>query len=286
MKAKQVPPAWAAAHKRSARRLLLTEARSAIRLRTAARQVHHELLGQLQTTGGQAAALVALKAARERMAATVAAQIVETRRKARLAALETVNDELNLLSKQLSAMGFKSVAFGKPVLGPQENPEDVASADAVSHSLAAHWAQTVLALLVAMGSDADVTIEVRARTVMQRLDHRIVRIATTESARAYSGQHDDTVENLLEPHHEAKWVMAVFHYWSALLDRSVCTECRAHDGDIRPIGLAFDGDTPGDMHPNCRCTDGLLLLPAKLESEEPDADEEFAAEHPEEDAAQ
>ena len=59
-------------------------------------------------------------------------------------------------------------------------------------------------------------------------------------------------------------------HWEGILDRRICEVCKAHDGEIVPVGMKFDGgDEPGFVHVLCRCQDALVFLPARMRTEVP-----------------
>lgn len=272
---KDVPKAWAALAAVSTRRLVRTEARNLVTLRTAARSVHHQLLGHLGAHPTRAAALRALGPSRSHMAGVVAQEVLKARQRARQAALEQAAAELALLARELHRLGYRQGPFGQPVRS--DEAADAASADAVGNSLAARWAHAVLALLVASADDEDPKIDLKARQVMQRLDSSLGRIAATETARAYTAQHDDAIEDAVgddedAPRKERKWLPFVVKRWDAVLDRKTCQVCRDHDGELAMLGGDWsDHDVPGEVHVQCRCVSSLILLPVPL-SDQPDND--------------
>lgn len=277
-----VPVAWRHLGDVSTRRLVRTEAKNLVALRTAARAVHHQLLGHMAANPTRAAALRALGPSRAHMAGVVAQEILKARQRAKDAALDQAAAELLLLAHELKRLGYhQGLHFGQPVRSDED--ADRASADAVGHSLAARWAHAVLALLVASEDDEDPHIAGRAREVMQRLDKGIGRIAATETARAYAAQHDDAVDETLGededlPRKERKWLPFVAKRWNAVLDRKTCAVCRDHDGELATIGDDWsDHDMPGEVHANCRCVPALVLLPIPL-SDQPDNDVEDESE--------
>jgi len=102
----------------------------------------------------------------------------------------------------------------------------------------------------------------------RKTDKRIRRIAATETSRSYNRQHEEAVEELAEKHKEESWLPLVFRRWDATLDARVCVTCREHDGEIVPLGFDYsDGDSPGDVHVNCRCSDTILVVPLPVSSE-------------------
>lgn len=263
------PEPWRKLGEAGARRLVRVEARNLVAMRTEARRVHAELLGHLGASRDRRGALVALKHATSTMQTTVADQVVRARSRARDAALEQAQAELNRLAVELREQGYgPRTQFG--ALQKDGHVDDEAHANAVGHSFAARWAQSVLALIVAAEEDEDPRVQFKARLVMQRLDKRVGVIAATETAGAFNDQHDSALEGELGDEVDAqgkkrKWVPFLVKRWNAVLDRRTCATCRDYDGEITPLGFEFSGHEDGPpIHANCRCVTQLILLPVPL----------------------
>ena len=282
---KDLPKAWLALHEASARRLLRTESKNILALRTVARQVHHELLSKVGMHPTRTTAIAAVVHARKEMAERVATEIRAMRTRARMAALDQVRAELALLVRQLPPKDQASVNADK--LAKTDHEADAAAADTAATSLAAAWASAVLQTLVPVKEGEEHKVEQRSKLAMQHLDSRVKRIGATETAAAYNDQHEDAVEDALEdaaveeegePKAKPKWFGWLFRYWSAILDRKTCAECRAHDGEIVSVGMRFSGgDEPGDVHPFCRCVESLVFLPVRSSETEEEGDDEQEA---------
>lgn len=276
----QPPRAWQQVHDASRRRLLKAEAQSTVQMRTAVRQVHRELIATMGDT--KVEALRALKVAREKMARVMSDHINATRVRARDAALEQTQHELKVLARETGRKGLAHRLGSAGEVTPTATATDLAAADAVGHSFASRWAQSVMHHVVNAPEDSEINIAIRARMAAQQMDHQLERIATTENAKAYNDQHEDAIEDALTGEEElaasiadampeeevaaleesaAAGLPKPFKYWDAYLDRKTCGDCSQHNGEMVPVGQEFSGgDQPGFMHPNCRCIETIVYV--------------------------
>lgn len=116
--------------------------------------------------------------------------------------------------------------------------------------------------LVAASDDVPATLAAEA--------HQVERIVQTESFVAYNRTRDAMARALAEGGDRetyavtvdvrrdvGDWIPGILKRWSALLDRRACPTCKALHGEIRLLGMAFDGGPNAPIHARCRCVVGF-----------------------------
>lgn len=123
------------------------------------------------------------------------------------------------------------------------------------------------------------------------LDGRLRVIATTETARAYNVEREAELSNYFErsrlqvaadegrlaaeldqtpapqrrPFPAVAGTLVPFKWWNAAGDKRTCGRCDQLDGTVLPLNIPWPDGPPGSIHPNCRCTDDIILMPAWTE---------------------
>lgn len=231
-------------------------------LRKAIRSEHATAVTSILGAWDTQVPLVVIRTARQTMANAVASQVLESRKAARQVALDRLSAELEQIATELGRAGY-DVALAAP--RQSDGIEDAAIADAAGASFTSAWASRMLSLVMKWADDPHDMLAAQSRTVIQDLDFRIDRIATTETARAYNDEHDEGVGYAFKDLRDAEWLSAVLKRWDSTLDRATCEICRGHDGELAAVGFDFDGsDEPAEVHANCRCMDQLVFLPVRL----------------------
>lgn len=101
--------------------------------------------------------------------------------------------------------------------------------------------------------------------------HQVERIVSNESFVAYNRTRDAMIKALADGgdretyvvtvnaqrRDAGDWIPGIVKRWSALLDRRVCPTCKGLDGEIRLLGMAFDGGPSAPVHARCRCVVGF-----------------------------
>jgi SPP1 gp7 family putative phage head morphogenesis protein len=120
---------------------------------------------------------------------------------------------------------------GSPVLLGVAREADLTAAHLAAASYASAWG----AAAMSQALDAPDTPQ-RPEVWTKAQDHRLRRIAATETARVVSDERN---------------VPGTYRVWSAILDRATCAYCWSQDGKIAAPGERFIETPP--VHPFCRC---------------------------------
>lgn len=135
--------------------------------------------------------------------------------------------------------------------------------DEAAHAALADGLLLRLDHLVAASDDVPATLAREA--------NQVERIVSNESFIAYNRTRD-TMQRALadggdrdtyavtvgaERRDAGDWVPGILKRWSAMLDRRVCPTCKGLDGEIRSLGMAFDGGPNAPVHARCRCVVGF-----------------------------
>lgn len=303
-KIERVPAPWAKVHDQSLRTLLRAEIAALASLRTAARSVHAGAIAELARAKSHVEALTTVHHARPMLARSVGAATLDARSMARAAAVTRLARELATLRSQVGALDIttpdpsaaKSAASRRAAetaaalfvllrssnkddmqITPGDAAEDRVIAASLGESYATAWAaamvSTILAWSRARREGEQTSLAATSASTLERNDHRLRRIAATETARAYNDEHDEALRALVAPTDETMRLetervgimSGLFNRWDATLDRRTCRVCRDHDGEVVPIGMPFRaGDRPGDVHVFCRCIETLIFLPGRI----------------------
>lgn len=100
--------------------------------------------------------------------------------------------------------------------------------------------------------------------------YQVERIVSNESFVAYNRTRDAMQQALVSggdrdayavtadlARDAGDWIPGILKRWSALLDRRVCPTCKRLNGEIRLLGMAFDGGPNAPVHVGCRCVVGF-----------------------------
>lgn len=164
------------------------------------------------------------------------------------------------LALELAGLG---IVLSAQELATYEHQEDEARAAVAGQALAAAWqAAAMYAALSALRTDEGLAKGLRRAKFVLR--GRVDRTAATESAQAFNAERR---EGLREAASQDQAIETALEHlgrrWDAMLD--ACPDCADHDGDVTGIDDDFNGDEPGEMHPNCRCVWTLVeVAEAKL----------------------
>ena len=272
-KLEKLPPNWERLHRRSANKLLRAEANTLGLLERALKAEVAQVVAQIYQIPDDVPArrikgwaIRAIRHAALALANRMHVALVEGRARGRDAAYDQVLVELREVRAELARLDIPADEHpADPPEAEETGHEDDLSAHTAAQSLAASWGQRALAKVIAWQDEPSKSLGAAVQRTVAELDKSVRRTATTETARAYSDEHDEGIGWVAEQHKEASWFPAVFRTWSAILDRATCGTCRAHDGEIVLIGMDFEGgDEPGFVHPSCRCTPSIVLLPFML----------------------
>lgn len=229
-------PAAKRAHQETQRRLLDAERDAQERLAAAARDALAKYPGSSPA---------ALKAGADAAREAVAVVTERLRGEARAAGRSTLAHELRVGAEDSGLRALGRIALG--AAGVVTLSDQIAGRRAGA-SYAAAWLERA-----AVDGPGTATRMTR---------HRIATIAGAEYGQAFGVERDATLKRLarsIGP--EIAGVVVIAKAWDARLD--ACPRCRDLDGQVRPIGLDYRGETvPGLVHRRCRCISGVVILPA------------------------
>lgn len=268
----ELPKPWAMLQRRSAGQLLRAEAKTIGLLQRAIRLQVSQVVANLyevpdaDTAFLKRRAIAAIRHAVPMVGAAAQEAIRQGREHGREAAYNQVLTELKQVRVELRMAGVDESEHPKdpPAAEDPEGQDDLAAHTAAT-SLASAWGSRALAKVLAWESDPNGSLAADIHRTIPELDKKTRMIATTETARAFNDEHDEGVGYVAEQHEANTWLAGLFKTWSAILDRKTCAVCAAHDGEIVVAGMSFDGgDEPGAVHPCCRCTQTMMIIPAMI----------------------
>jgi hypothetical protein len=223
--------------------LLLEERKARAALAAAVGRHARDAADEIERQNRNHAKLAAVLLASKAMAIELTAALRTARADARAAARRR-------LAKELTAAGIiMSVRDGRTA---EAQREDEVYAQSAADSLAGQWRS--LAIVGVMSAERkDVSAAASVRKTSKPMQHRVVRTAATEVARAFSSEHASAIEEASLSYPDEHGLVRV---WSAILDMRVCPSCAAMHGETAPIGGEFaNGSAPGEIHVCCRCVE-------------------------------
>jgi len=247
-KISKLPKGWGKLQARTAKALLNIEFSNLEAMIKSLDLEIDRLEAKLSKTNDEAEQALIIKESADRVAEVVARHVMRMRKKARALADESLEAELEELG--IDPARTRTSA----------SRADAAAAAAAGLSYASVWASTALSVILQTEEG-----QPKVRRSLENQDYRLERIAATETSRAFNDEHSRGVDSIAddESNKEKHWFPFIVKRWDAILDRKTCAICRDHDGDIVPLGINFSNDdTPGEVHPNCRCMSTLIPLPA------------------------
>ena len=168
---------------------------------------------------------------------TIPQVVVATRTTARRAGSQAMSREFAAIRRSPLGANVPPLFFGA---------EDVTQEDHdAAREIANNYADDVLARA---GKEKST-----AARIIAALTFRIDAIAATETAQQFNRQRARNEQNLRGQYLGTAWLPLLVKQWDATLDRRVCRVCAARHGKLRPIGLDWDGQSPGMTHVGCRC---------------------------------
>lgn len=204
----------------------------------------------------RAAILMLLLAAADRLRTRTRVRIAAARLSARVSGAKRAHVEIGTA---MAAAGLGALLLD----GHHPHaPDDRSLAEATADSFASAWKSGLVYAVtqaIRKGESPTRAVDLAA----ERLDGRARRIAATEVPQAYNDAHRREAERSGAALNDtATSVALIVRRWDAILDVRTCPECRSHDGEVTPLGRAFDGgDEPGTIHPWCRCIDTVITIP-------------------------
>jgi hypothetical protein len=240
--------------------MLAAEAKLLMALRVAAERARAKLQHATRGRRERVRMLIAVKKTARDLETMLVEAVVAGRAGARHAAHERVQAELRRIQQELDAAEVPVAEVPAP--GPKAAALDESASLSAASSFVAAW-RSAMTLAVVSWTDGDAALDLGA--VAERQEHRLDRIAVTETARAYQDEHDDETDWVATEHGKREWFAWVLKFWDATLDGKVCSTCRGMHGSVVPMGLRFDGGLePAEVHPNCRCQEVLVPVPIPL----------------------
>ena len=250
-----VPPRWAALHRRGQSRLLMAEKAALTEIRSTVRTASAPVLSALSDARTPLAAITVVRAAQGTVQQAFAGAVLKGHAGAREAARTQLGDELgevNYSTGEREAIEAPRVA---------RTGADEARANAVAASFTAAWSALLLSKLATWSRRDDADPLSAAGLSLAPLDSRIRRIATTEVAHTFNAEIEDGLLLLARRYRGARWLPEVRKRHDGSLDSDMCRICRKRHGTTLPLATPFPaGLVPGDIHPGCRCTIGILVV--------------------------
>lgn len=201
-----------------------------------------------------AAFLTLLLMRARQMVPSVKSAIVAGRTGARQAAVVRVTDELRAAGVDPTSVHQVATRPLVSAAKADREHEDELHAQGSAESLASQWrgvAIAATALAIRKDRDPVKALSDSARVIRPRIE----RTASTETALAYSDEHEHAVLDAIRydsEFAEQLTELRVMQEWSAMID--ACPNCWPLDGVRVGIGESFPGGAyPGAMHPRCRC---------------------------------
>jgi hypothetical protein len=146
---------------------------------------------------------------------------------------------------------------------------DAFEAERVASSIQASWSSSLLSGFIGWEKRGEKGNLTSALVTDRILEPRIDRHAATQAASAYADERQSYWDNLAEmlapagndsgdepPPESGEQESigpALFHVWSAVLDRRTCEDCASLDGTTIPIDEEFEAGAETPLHPDCRC---------------------------------
>jgi hypothetical protein len=131
--------------------------------------------------------------------------------------------------------------------------DDAAAEHTAAASYASAWGAAAMAAVLAWSEEPERSLAAHVAEAEQ--DHRLRRIASTESASAFNDERRRHYEAL----EDSPLAPGMFKVWSAVLDRKTCPFCFGKDGQTVRLHESF-GETP-PVHPHCRCLLEYVRVP-------------------------
>lgn len=173
------------------------------------------------------------------------------RERARGAGLVSMRGEWAGVRSGLVRAGVSPLAV--PVgLRPSRQPDDSQLANAVAAAATGVFLANAERLLADGDTSAGAALP----------DYILDETAATQTSQAFNGERFSIEKALTVEFANSDWLPLVGKMWDATLDRRACPICRGKDGTLRPLGIDWDGQTPGNPHRRCRCI--AIYLPVLL----------------------
>jgi len=203
-----------------------------------------------------------------RMRETISSALRDARVETRSAAATQVGRELDMMTRELRSVGIKATFERDGSLAYTIDEHADVHNDTLGAAISVAWSQAVLRSIAIWHAREQGSIRDAISGATAEQDHRLRRIAITETTRTFNQAHDDGIGYAFDKTSRARWMAGVFKRWDATLDRRVCAYCKDQHGRMVPYGMSFSAGIPGMVHPYCRCVQSLVFIPARVQSEE------------------
>lgn len=151
---------------------------------------------------------------------------------------------------------------------PSDAAEDPLMASGAGDRISGAWKAGIALVALQWADGAGRSIDTAIRRVGDTIDSRLMTTAATEVHQAYNDEFEELGAQVAQQKDQTTWVPLIARKWNALLDRA-CPTCRPLDGTYALLGLGFRGGLePGHVHPRCRCSSTLVVLPLPLKKGE------------------
>lgn len=266
-----IAPAWDALARKSRTALVRAERATLDALRkavTASTTPALAKLARVPTGDRRAAAEAAIALVRgvtPKLTTAFAGALGAQRLATKGAALTRLADEWTAVRREVKALGFTDP-------GPMKarkilTPTDQAAVESTTSSYVAAWTSATSTALWAWADDdaEDTTPAGAVGDATEAQDFRVRRIATTDTAQAYSDAREDATHATAQQHRGAVWIPALLMRWDATLDQRLCKVCRGMHSTLRLWGTKWPGKrAPGHVHVNCRCDAHTVFVPLRI----------------------
>lgn len=211
----------------------------------------------IQAVDGFVRDLGGVQARAFRLETSLVDPIARARHRGRSAALLSMGAEWEVIRRALIDAGANP--FEVPLMLPRgRDPQDLGPAIVAAKQVADLYATKAAKAVTAADGRS-----VSGKSLLPV--HAIEEAPATQTATAFAEQRRETEETLARTQRGTTWLPLVAKMWDATLDVRTCAVCRDMEGQIRLLGLSFEGGRlPASVHRRCRCIQVLILAPIYL----------------------
>lgn len=186
----------------------------------------------------------------------MALAILLAKRRARSVSLRGLKREIRAATLAAGLVN-PSAALGPKAMERlvSERAVDRRAAQRIGRSFAKRWS-------IARDRAAEEGLATPRRAASRATLPRLNSTIATETSQAFSGARRaaaaDVERALADANPDNIGDMVVGLRWFAVLD--ACPACSANDGETIRAGDTWPSGSPGDVHPNCRCIDTVVIV--------------------------
>lgn len=255
-------------HAQTVKRLLAAEAAAHALLNPPVAMASARVRDQVSRTGSgspRRSVLAAIQAHSDRLRIDARNAVLMARHRARELGREQLQSDLRPVHRW--ALRNSQASPPSPTYIEHAASLDAFEADRVASAIHTAWGSSLLSGLIGWEKRGEKGQLTSALDVTRVLAPKLERHAATQAASAYADERQSYWDNLAEmlapagndeepPPESGERESpgpALFHVWSAVLDRRTCEDCSALDGSTVPIDEDFEAGATTPLHPDCRC---------------------------------